>query len=268
MKRVALILTAMALLSGARRKARRPNGSILLALVSCVCLLGARAARALSSGDVTISAITPFAAIDSNNCAGGDGPHAMFLQVNVTNATAGTLARPLRDAELLARLCGGSAEPSHRFHSRSRRDDGKNGGHARRGGDTASLLVRQLPLYGLAQLHRDGERREFQRDQRNAHPGHPLGALRGCRGRRGQRPRRRRGRRRPDPEGDDQLHVRQPRRQPSGDDPTGGKRRFRLQPLPPAHCGHHRIHVHRGAADDRRQPPLLQPGSTVRAPTR
>ncbi len=55
-------------------------------------LCGSSAAHALSPGDVTITAITPFAAVDSNNCAGGSGPQAMYLQVDVTNNTAGTLA--------------------------------------------------------------------------------------------------------------------------------------------------------------------------------
>jgi cysteine-rich repeat protein len=50
----------------------------------------ATTASGLSPGNVTITGITPFAAVDSNNCA-GSGPHAMYLQVNVTNNTAGTL---------------------------------------------------------------------------------------------------------------------------------------------------------------------------------
>jgi hypothetical protein len=45
----------------------------------------------LNTGDVTITAITPFAAIDSNNCSAA-GPHAMYVQVNVTNNTAASLS--------------------------------------------------------------------------------------------------------------------------------------------------------------------------------
>jgi hypothetical protein len=45
----------------------------------------------LSPGNVTITPITPYAAIDSNNCSGPEGPHAMYLQVNVTNNTAAAL---------------------------------------------------------------------------------------------------------------------------------------------------------------------------------
>jgi uncharacterized repeat protein (TIGR01451 family) len=52
-------------------------------------LLAPSSAHALTSG-VTITSITPFAALDSNNsCL--QGPRAMYLQVNVTNTTSGTL---------------------------------------------------------------------------------------------------------------------------------------------------------------------------------
>jgi hypothetical protein len=60
--------------------------------VALALLLPPRDAEAVSPGDVTITAVTPWAAVDSNNCAGGSGAHAMYLQVNVANATAGTLS--------------------------------------------------------------------------------------------------------------------------------------------------------------------------------
>ncbi len=41
------------------------------------------ATQALSSGDITIEAITPFAPIDDAQCA--QGPEATYLQVNITN---------------------------------------------------------------------------------------------------------------------------------------------------------------------------------------
>jgi len=49
-------------------------------------------AAALSGGQVSVSAVTTIAAVDSNNCAGGAGPHAMFLQVRVTNTSGGALS--------------------------------------------------------------------------------------------------------------------------------------------------------------------------------
>jgi uncharacterized repeat protein (TIGR01451 family) len=57
---------------------------------SVVCsLLTSSAAHALTGG-VTITSITPFAPLDSNNSCGA-GPRAMYLQVDVKNTTGGTL---------------------------------------------------------------------------------------------------------------------------------------------------------------------------------
>ena len=77
----------------ARAPWRAACGRTVLGVLTLVALLlSSRDAEALSPSDVTISAVTPFAAVDSNNCAGGAGPHAMYVQVNVTNASPGTLS--------------------------------------------------------------------------------------------------------------------------------------------------------------------------------
>ncbi|MFN8526368.1 MAG: hypothetical protein U0821_24985 [Chloroflexota bacterium] len=47
-------------------------------------------AYALSGGDVTFTLVTPFAAIDSNQCESA-GPKAMYVQINLTNNTGSQL---------------------------------------------------------------------------------------------------------------------------------------------------------------------------------
>src|SRR2546423_11721172 len=80
---------------------RRPARWLLLALPLAVVLVMALqgaflapGASALSPGAVAITAITPIAPLDSNDpCGTGQKavPQAMYIQVNVTNTTSGTL---------------------------------------------------------------------------------------------------------------------------------------------------------------------------------
>ena len=74
------------------RRALQVGLILLLGFGAIGQVFGPSAAYALGPGDMTITAITPFAAVDSNTCVGGDGPHAMYIQVNVTNNTAGLLS--------------------------------------------------------------------------------------------------------------------------------------------------------------------------------
>jgi uncharacterized repeat protein (TIGR01451 family) len=64
---------------------------LLLALgIAPLCILLPTAAHAVTSGQVQVTAITPFAAIDSNNAC-TEGPTAMYVQVNVKNTSSTTL---------------------------------------------------------------------------------------------------------------------------------------------------------------------------------
>ena len=50
------------------------------------------AAHAIAPGDVSIVMTTsPTFVSDSNNCSGGDGPHAAYVGFKVTNTSGGTL---------------------------------------------------------------------------------------------------------------------------------------------------------------------------------
>src|SRR5919198_527889 len=67
---------------------RRLGGLLALFLLTiAVAVLFPMPADALS-GAVVFRAVTPFATLDSNNAI-ASGPHAMYIQVNVTN-TSGT----------------------------------------------------------------------------------------------------------------------------------------------------------------------------------
>ena len=74
----------------------RAQDKMLLASVTFALLLAgflatAMTGFALTTGDASISGMTPYAALDSNNaCAAG--PRAMFVQANVKNTSGATLA--------------------------------------------------------------------------------------------------------------------------------------------------------------------------------
>jgi uncharacterized repeat protein (TIGR01451 family) len=64
---------------------------IFLALWTCLSALGAAPAWGLSSGQVSIRlASGPKFVSDSNNCSGGDGPHAAYVAYAITNTSGST----------------------------------------------------------------------------------------------------------------------------------------------------------------------------------
>ena len=72
-------------------RARAVTAGIAVAALAVVFLMNAAATYALSAGEVSVTGITPFAALDSNSpCSAG--PRAMFVQANVKNTSASTLA--------------------------------------------------------------------------------------------------------------------------------------------------------------------------------
>jgi uncharacterized repeat protein (TIGR01451 family) len=70
---------------------RAAASGIAAAVLLAWFLATAATGYALSSGEVSISGITPYAALDSNNAC-TQGPRAMFMQANVKNTSAATLA--------------------------------------------------------------------------------------------------------------------------------------------------------------------------------
>lgn len=79
--------------SPSQQRVRWPSTLLIWTLVFSVLALGAvrvSPTYAIGPGDVTFTAITPFAAQDSNNSCGPSGPRAMYLQVNVTNPVGGS----------------------------------------------------------------------------------------------------------------------------------------------------------------------------------
>jgi hypothetical protein len=65
--------------------------SVTFALLLAVFLATAMTGFALTAGHVSITGVTSYAALDSNNaCAAG--PRAMFVQANVKNTSGATLA--------------------------------------------------------------------------------------------------------------------------------------------------------------------------------
>src|SRR5262245_51475123 len=114
---------AQSSLGSGRGRCRR---TVLGLLTLVALLLSSRDAGALSPSDLTISAVTPFAAVDSNACASGAGAHAMYLQVNVTNVSAGTVsglsatlngipAAPVSPPSPPAAITLGAGESTQRF---------------------------------------------------------------------------------------------------------------------------------------------------------
>src|SRR5438128_677130 len=87
--------------------------ALLLVLLSAVA---PSPAYALSSGQVAITAITPFAALDSNNC-GAAGPRAMHVQVDVENTSGGTLSNLSANISSLSGsgFAFGSGESTYRY---------------------------------------------------------------------------------------------------------------------------------------------------------
>jgi uncharacterized repeat protein (TIGR01451 family) len=72
---------------------RWPSTLLICALLLSVFTLQAfrpSPTQAIGAGDVTFTAITPFAVQDSNGSCLGQGPRAMYLQVNVTNPAGGS----------------------------------------------------------------------------------------------------------------------------------------------------------------------------------
>src|SRR6185503_5206638 len=66
-------------------------GGLILSVSLAFLLATASPSYALGIPDVSITAITPIAALDSNNaCA--TGPRGMFIQVNVKNTKASALS--------------------------------------------------------------------------------------------------------------------------------------------------------------------------------
>lgn len=83
--------TGQSIVARSSRWTRAVTAGIALAVLVTVFLMNSAPGYALTAGEVSVTGITPFAAVDSNNgCA--IGPRAMFVQANVRNTTLAPLA--------------------------------------------------------------------------------------------------------------------------------------------------------------------------------